>query len=119
MSERREWLARARHLPPALRDFHAQKDVFKALHDWMPEDTGNFEMPSWVDGQVYTIDYFLRFMAVHGYTLQRSRADVPFCDLTATVATLHERMDSALAAALAESRTPTSDTGGPAEDTQG
>lgn len=76
----------ARYLPPAMRDFHDQKDVFKAIHATVDvpghEYAGEID---WIAGHNYVVDIFLWFMAAHGYTLQKSRADVEFRDLRKTV----------------------------------
>ena len=68
-----------KYLPDFMRDFHDQKNIFKRLdkivqsrNDTYTKDIG------WTSGQVYTVDIFLWFMAVHGYTLQQSRKKVEF-----------------------------------------
>jgi len=77
-----EWLKSGRYLPAPLRDFHDAKSVFKTMHSRIKEDPDAMvKRPSWVEGQCYVIDTFLWFMARRGYTLQRSRADLPFSDL--------------------------------------
>ncbi|MNY63704.1 hypothetical protein D3C86_2007050 [compost metagenome] len=62
----------------------------------------------WVTGQCYVIDIFLWFMARRGYTLQRSRAKVPFRDL-------HEDVENArmqrLSQGLPSSTQPSKDGG--------
>jgi len=60
------------HLPDFLRDFHSQKDIFKTIH-WLYSGKDHAKEISWIDGHCYTIDWFLWFMAKHGYTLQKSR----------------------------------------------
>ena len=80
------WVRRGAHLPTFLRDDHAQKDVFRAVHEWSRMD----ERPQWcrvdpVAANIYIIDDFLHWMAAHGYTLQRSRAAVVFCDIQETL----------------------------------
>ena len=80
------FLKSGEYLPDVLRDFHDQKDIFKAMHEIVkdhPEDT--IKRPSWIDGQVYVIDVFLWFMARRGYTLQRTRRKGNFRDLEADV----------------------------------
>ena len=69
-----EWLASAKHLPEGLRDFHAQKDVFKLIHEKLNVE-GHYlcKDVNWIAGQCYVIDIFLWFMARRGYTLQRTR----------------------------------------------
>jgi hypothetical protein len=84
------WMKSGNYLPDVLRDFHDQKDVFKAMHDLQrPADpgdaiAGHYSL-DFVTGQCYVIDRFLWFMAKRGYTLQRSRARLPFRDLQADV----------------------------------
>ena len=85
------WRKAGAHLPPVMRDFHSQKDIFYAMHKmtgWN-EDTSEGYNPArdinTVTGHIYALDCFLWFMARHGYTLQRSRKDLPFSDLKKTV----------------------------------
>lgn len=76
------WLQSHAHLPRFLRDFHDQKDLFKAMHEIIDVQSNHIARGvDWVTGQVYVIDVFLWFMARRGYTLQRSRAKVAFRDL--------------------------------------
>jgi len=90
------WMKAGKYLPDVLRDFHDQKDVFKAMHDLQkpasPADTisGAYSV-DFVTGQCYVIDRFLWFMARRGYTLQRSRARMPFRDLHADVQAATEK----------------------------
>ena len=90
MTDLEAWMKAGKHLPDVLRDFHDQKEVFKAMHDLQkPADpmdaiSGAYDL-SFVAGQCYVIDRFLWFMARRGYTLQRSRARLPFRDLDADV----------------------------------
>lgn len=100
------WMQAGKHLPEPLRDFHDQKEVFKAMHDMQkpssPSDaiSGHYSL-DFVTGQCYVIDRFLWFMARRGYTLQRSRAALPFRDLSADVAAATERRNAHDAALLA------------------
>ncbi len=74
-----EWLKSGEYQPSFLRDFHDQKDLFKRVEEMVsrrPIPNGD----SWIGRHVYTIDYFLWFMARHGYTLQKSRQPVEFED---------------------------------------
>lgn len=62
-------------LPDCLKDFHDQKDVFKAIHQLY--NGGETPIPgpnSWVDNHIFVMDYFLWFMARHGYRLQRFKS---------------------------------------------
>jgi len=75
------------YLPKELRDFHDQKDLFKAIgdrdvrvHNFLPP-----EIINWCQGQVYTIDHFLYFMAIHGYELRKVKGKVPRYDLQETI----------------------------------
>lgn len=87
-----EWLKSLKYLPEPLRDFHDQKDVFKAMHDIINVQGHEYARSvDWVTGQCYVIDIFLWFMARRGYTLQRSRANVPFRDLHEDVAAARDQ----------------------------
>ena len=83
-AEIKQWIDDAKYLPEIIRDFHDQKDLFKAIHE-----TVNVEGHSycgdvdWVKGHNYVVDVFLWYMAQRGYTLQRNRTDLPFRDLGA------------------------------------
>ena len=102
-SGRKAWLKSGEYLPEMLQDFHDQKDLFKAIHEQyrLHESQGHSDVPiDWVQAQIYTVDRFLWFMAEHGYTLQRSRKRVPFCDLDATVQHRKKIRDEAMAKAM-------------------
>lgn len=73
-----EFLENGLYLPEFLRDFHDQKLFFKMLHAKTPDPGPHFKKPTWIDGQVYVISFFLWFMAKRGYTLQRSRRSLNF-----------------------------------------
>lgn len=68
------WLKSGKYLPSPMRDFHDQKLLFKRIQEmsdrykWLEN-----EQPCFRVSMCYTIDVFLWFMAMHGYTLQRSR----------------------------------------------
>jgi len=101
------WLENGSHLPPPLRDFHDQKDLFKAMHEIINLQGNDIaQKVDWVTGQVYVIDVFLRFMGRRGYTLQRSRARVPFRDLDQDIRTAREARDAAASKVLAEWLSP-------------
>lgn len=97
-----------RYLPAPLRDFHDQKDVFKSLHEWLrpmdpqAERVGDAR-PNWRDGQCYVIDGFLKFMAAHGWTLQRSSASVNFASLAHTIEARRDREMDILCQAFGKS----------------
>lgn len=81
------WREDGRHLPRFMRDFHAQKDLFKAIAAIPPprESIAAAEI-DWMQAHVYTIDRFLWFMARHGYVLRKSHAPLPFYDIDETIA---------------------------------
>ena len=78
MSDLVKWLQSGEYLPEFMRDFHDQKDVFKAMHNTITNanDNGNAR-----DGHIYVVDTFLWYMARCGYTLQKSRKSVDFKDM--------------------------------------
>ncbi len=79
MSELINWLESGDYLPNEFRDFHDQKNLFKAMH-WIiknANENGNAR-----DGHVYVIDTFLWYMASRGYTLQRSRKKINFKEIS-------------------------------------
>lgn len=75
MDDLSKWLESGEYLPVFMRDFHDQKDLFKAMHHII---TNANENGNWRDGQIYVIDTFLWYMSRCGYTLQKSRKDVQF-----------------------------------------
>lgn len=96
MRELKAWLDSAKYLPEFMRDFHDQKDLFKAIHELVCEHEAT-QRVNWVDAQIYTIDVFLWFMARRGYTLQRSRAKCDFLDIHQTISTQNEKREQAFA----------------------
>lgn len=108
----RAWRAAGKHLPGILKDFHDQKDVFKAMHTLIGEQSSEesplIRRPTWVEGQCYVIDCFLWFMARHGYTLQRSRANQNFDSLERNIELLQEYERQQFARMLENSRNDSS-----------
>jgi len=83
---RKSWMKDGKYLPDFMRDFHAQKDLFKSMHQFINMDKNEYaKKVDWVTGQCYVIDIFLWFMGMHGYTLQKSRAVVDFLQLEKTL----------------------------------
>lgn len=82
-----QWLKGGDYMPPEFRDFHDQKDLFKAMHNKIhnADENGNAR-----DGHIYVVDTFLWFMARCGYTLQRSRKKLPFKDINDDIETYKE-----------------------------
>jgi hypothetical protein len=85
MKEPFEYVKTGKHLPKFMQDFHDQKDLFKAISENYSKNEWYQENGNWVNEQIYIIDYFLWFMAQHGYTLSKSRADVNFYDIHETI----------------------------------
>src|SRR5690606_6416319 len=80
-----KWIETGKHLPRFLRDFHDQKDLFKTIEQEWGQPADKHYAVGWVAAQCYVIDRFLRFMALHGYTLQRTRTRVECYDLRETL----------------------------------
>ncbi len=78
MSKLAKWLESLEYLPEFMRDFHDQKDVFKAMHNTITNANENGNPR---DGHIYVVDTFLWYMARCGYTLQKSRKQVEFKDM--------------------------------------
>ena len=81
------WLRDQAFLPAVLRDFHKQKTLFKRIgqaiekrRNSLEATSVDHELPTWLVGHIYVIDYFLWFMAKHGYTLQKTHARYEFYD---------------------------------------
>lgn len=82
--ENRQWREDMEHLPVFMRDFHAQKNLFKALSVSFANAE---ECPlNFREGHVYTIDWFLWFMAIHGYKLTKTTANVEHKDIHNAIA---------------------------------
>lgn len=107
------------HLPPFMRDFHDQKDVFKAVHRLI-DVKGNKYAASvdWCTGHCYVVDIFLWFMARRGYTLQRSRRHLEFRDMEADVAAVKEESRRAFVAVLNDAMKPKEDAPTKGEETR-
>lgn len=108
MSEFKKPLDDLEHLPFFLKDFHDAKDFFKAFHEWASEtDTPWKDLPSWCDCHILTLDYLLRFLAVHGYTLQKWRKKrLVFYKITETISLYRGRIANQFRTCL-ENRRPT------------
>lgn len=100
----RNWRDKQKHLPEFMRDFHDQKDLFKAISQYLEiDDDHPAKNVSWVTAHCYTIDVFLWFMAQHGYTLQKSKSNLEFDDVIATTAEMKNQRNSHL---MAITKTP-------------
>ncbi len=104
MADMDTWL-KGRYLPECLRDFHDQKDVFKAIHQTTRVEGHPYAgKVDWVAGQCYVIDIFLWWMAQRGYTLQRSRTRMEFRSLHADVDTARKNRHAQLNSILTSSK---------------
>lgn len=98
-NELAKWLQSGGYLPEFLRDFHDQKDVFKAMHDTIgnANENGNAR-----DGHIYVIDTLLWYMGRCGYTLQKSRKNVVFKDMQDDIERSKEYRRKAFARVISE-----------------
>lgn len=101
------WLKSGEYLPDWLRDFHDQKDFFKALDEVAQRsvENGNSEIKdiSWRAAHIFTVDIFLWMAARHGYTLQRShkrKRSITFDDLFSFITDAKRRRDAQSARVL-------------------
>ena len=86
MNKPKKYLEQERHLPEEFKDFHDQKDLFKTIHKLWLDDNELLEKVNWVDAHCYTIDFFLWFMALNGYKLQKIKSkQFEFYDLQKTI----------------------------------
>ena len=96
--ELQKWIAAAKYIPDVMRDFHDQKDLFKTIHATINTEKCQYVKDiSWISGQCYVVDIFLYYMAKRGYTLQKSRAKLPFRNLQEDVSNCKEAYDKAFA----------------------
>lgn len=100
-----DWRQSGAYLPAPIRDFHDQKDLFKAMDEVRERSiakNGGLHMRdlNWSDAHVYTVDVFLWVMAGHGYTLQRSRRRFAFGDLYEFMGAAKRRWQESAALAL-------------------
>lgn len=95
------WRKDGNYLPDFMRDFHDQKDLFKAIHETIAVDKHPYcKNIAWTEGQCYVVDIFLWHLARHGYTIQKSRTKLPFDDIHTTTAEANARMRRHMAAAI-------------------
>ena len=107
-----EYTKSLEYLPDFMKDFHDQKDLFKAIHELYKDNESLKKMPqSWVDNHIFVIDYFLWFMGQHGYKLQKVRKrDVLFCDLQNTINEMRDRRIKSFTELLSSAKSNTNDT---------
>lgn len=82
-----EYNQEKKYLPDFMKDFHDQKDLFKSLHEmWAKRLETELPNFNWRDSHIYTVDFFLWFMGLHGYKLQKIKSkDVEFYDIEKTI----------------------------------
>lgn len=82
-----EYTQQLKYLPDFMKDFHDQKDIFKAIHQLYQSNESLQKMPNgWIDNHIFTIDYFLWFMGQHGYKLQKIKSkSIKFYNLQETI----------------------------------
>lgn len=96
-----------KNLPDFLKDFHDQKYVFKFIHtiiDRENDENHILEQISFVDAQIYTIDYFLFIMFKYGYTIQKSRAKFDFYNIEQDIKKMKENQAESFVNMLKESK---------------
>jgi hypothetical protein len=108
-----DWRKSGDYLPEFMRDFHDQKELFKALDEVrersIAKNSGSYMRDvSWSDAHIYTVDIFLWVMAGHGYTLQRSRRRFAFGDIYEFVSASTKRWRDSAAQALGFGKEPQS-----------
>lgn len=112
----RDWMKEGEYLPEFLRDFHDAKDFFKTLQASykFPKDLSGH---TWVSNHIFTVDFFLWFCGIHGYTLQKSRKKgIDFEDLAKRIDAMksedQKRLIDAIGQAFNEAPPAQSDTQG-------
>lgn len=61
----RQYLLNHENLPDFMKDFHDQKDLFKAIYEQWKDGKPEHKVlddVNWVDAHVFTIDFFLWWM---------------------------------------------------------
>jgi hypothetical protein len=103
-----EFTKEMKYLPKFMRDFHDQKDLFKAIEELYKNDEGFKRLnPNFRDSHIYTIDFFLWFMGQHGYKLQKVKhPDCKFYDIQETIKEMKDRRVKGFAAILQTNLNP-------------
>lgn len=95
-----DWIKEQKHMPGFMRDFHNCKELFRSAHTWAKQKPDDHYYMPWQTAQVYVIDVFLKFMAYHGYTLQKTRIKHDFHDIHDTIEHYENERKDAFFAAL-------------------
>jgi hypothetical protein len=110
-----DWLSDGSYLPPFMREFHAQKRLFKRIDEIVYREREkksmlSADLPNWIAAHIYVVDFFLWFMARRGWTLQRSRRNFQFVDLHDDLEEWERRERNAMFDALNQRRDAASPT---------
>lgn len=103
-----EYNKEGKYLPDFMQDFHDQKDLFKAMHQ-LYKNRLQKELPAFncVDSHIYTVDFFLWFMGLHGYKLQKIKTKgVEFFQINATIKSNKEKETKSFNDILSNSSIP-------------
>ena len=104
MSKPSDFCKSDKHLPGFLKEFHDQKDFFKVFQEWVDTNIKNktkehsleilaMKGYNWVDNHILIIDYFLWYLALHGYKLHKIRSKtIEFYDIDTTIKDFKDRM---------------------------
>lgn len=107
-------LAAKQYLPREMRDFHAQKKVFKSFFDWFKgrcnkqrKERGSpdffldeLDQYTWSGIHVLLMDHFLPWMALHGYRIGKWNPKCGTYDMDETIAKMEEEEMKILAAII-------------------
>ncbi len=90
MKTLQDYIRSQRYLYPRILNpkHHLNSRLFQLIHHWagLPKEDEYLANYSSTQANCYVVDYFLRFMATHGYTLQKTQASVDeFLDLEESV----------------------------------
>lgn len=111
-AELRKWRDEQKHLPEFMRDFHNCKRLFRGISEYIEIDSDHpAKEVNWCQAHCYTIDVFLWFMAMHGFTLQRSRARQAFESLDALLDELDQQRRQIMADLFRQPRQQEADNG--------
>lgn len=83
-----KYTSNGEYLPDFIKDFHDQKDLFKAIYQQYKGGNSKklLQDVNWIDAHVFTIDVFLWWMGQHGYKLQKAKKKgVKFYDPEETI----------------------------------
>ena len=93
MKTAQEYTESKEYLPDLLKDFHDQKDLFKAIEELYHKSESYKQLnPNWRECHIYTIDFFLWFLGQHGYKIQKVKSKrYAFFDIKRTIKEMQTR----------------------------